>query len=118
MNKPCNKCDLAYSYKTASGQTRYDYPRWGKNWEQCYNCEKHKKYERYLESQRQYRIGVAVKNVEEYFSLIKNGESFFYWRGAIRHYKVLECLQFRTFVDLINNGYICRAVKKEDKNAI
>ena len=112
MQKPCNKCEHSYSYKVPSGQTRYDYQMWGDHKEICRDCEKRKKYEEYLESRRQYRQGEPVKDLYEYFSLIKNGETLFYWRGAIRHYRILESLQFRTFVDLIRRGSIYRAIKK------
>lgn len=112
MQKPCNKCDLASSYTYKSGKTRY-YPHiFGDYRQVCCDCEKHKKYEEYLESRRKYREGESVKGLDEYFSLIENGETLFYWRGDIRHYRVLESLQFRTFVDLIRRGSIYRAIKK------
>ena len=79
----------------------------------CRNCERRQKYEDFLESRRKYKQGKPVKNIQEYFVLKEKGESLFYWRGAIRHFKVLECLQFRTFVDLINHGNLYRAIKKQ-----
>lgn len=86
---------------------------WGDHKEICRDCEKRKKYEEYLESRRQYRQGEPIKSVDEYFHLKENGESLFYFRDSIRHYKVIESLQFRTFMSFLNHGYICRAIKKQ-----
>lgn len=113
MQKPCNKCEHSYSYKVPSGQTRYDYQMWGDHKEICRDCEKRKKYKEYLESRRQYRQGEPIKSIDEYFHLKESGESLFYFRDSIRHYKVIESLQFRTFVSFLNHGYICRAIKKQ-----
>jgi len=113
MQKPCNKCKCAYSYKTPSGQTRYDSSNWGIVGEVCRECEKRKKYDEYLESRRQYRQGEPIKSVDEYFHLKENGESLFYFRDAIRHYGWIESMQFRAFISFLNHGYICRAVKKQ-----
>ena len=111
MQKPCNKCELAHSYTFPSGRVVYYCSKWGR-YVKCDKCEKFAKYEKYLESRRQYRMGDTVKDVNEFLSLVKNGETLFYWRGVIRHYKVLESQQFRILVDLIDGGHICRAIKK------
>lgn len=113
MQKPCNKCENSSSYILPSGTTRYYPQTFGYYAIKCRECEKYKKYEEYLQSRRKYLMGKPIKSLEEYFALKEKGESLFYWRGAIRHFKVLECLTFSTFVDLINHGNLYRAIKKQ-----
>lgn len=115
MNKPCNKCELANSYKTPKGQTRY-YPSMIKR---CsYNCESYQKYQEFLDGRRQYQRGEQIKSVQEYLDLQQKGETLFYWNKAIRHYGWLNSMQFRCIVNAVNAGIIYRAVKKEIENVI
>ena len=113
MEKPCKHCVHGHHYETQNGEPRYYCSIWIYDDMACRNCEHRQKYEDFLESRRKYKQGKPVKNIQEYFALKEKGESLFYWRGAIRHFKVLECLQFRTFVDLINHGNLYRAIKKQ-----
>jgi len=112
MNKPCNKCEYAYSYQYKSGNVRYYARDFGEKAKICRECEKYKKYNEYLESRRRYYKGEPIKSVEEYLALKAKGETMFYLRDAIRHYGWIESLQFHTFMGFMNHGTICRANKK------
>ena len=112
MQKPCNKCKYAYSYKTPSGQTRYDSSKWGIVGTVCRECEKYKKYSNYLESRRQYFRGEVITSVDKFLELQRKGEDLFYLNNSIRHIGWLNSMQFRNLTSMITNGRICRAIKK------
>lgn len=119
MKKPCNKCEYASTYKYPSGRINY-HPGFYKfvngklNCDTpCRDCEKHKKYNEYLESRRRYVKGEPVKSVNEYLKLKHNGETLFYWRDSIRHFGWLESLQFRVLANSIENGCLYKAVLKQ-----
>lgn len=113
MQKPCNKCEFSGTYPISNNRIDHYCAKYFSNQAKRNQCEKYAKYDEYLESRRQYCQGEPIKSIEEYLALKASGESLFYFRDSIRHYKVIESLQFRVFVSFLNHGYICKAIKKQ-----
>ena len=112
MIKPCKKCENSISYKRINGTTIYHCEE--ALTQRC--CEKMKKYEEYLENRRLYTKGKQVTSIEDFLKLKAKGYFYFYWRDSIRHISVLESLQFRVLNDLIRNGCIFIANRKDNQN--
>ncbi len=112
MIKPCNNCKNTISYQRKNGTTIYHCR--DVLTQRC--CEKMKKYEEYLENRRLYTKGKQVTSIEDFLKLKAKGYFYFYWRDSIRHISVLESLQFRVLNDLIRNGCIFIANRKDNQN--
>ena len=107
MRKPCNSCVKANAYKYPSGKVRYYCGSTSYRY-----CDKYQMYDEFLESKRQYIRGKQIKSVQEYLKLKESGQTLFYWYDCIRHIGWLESMQFRVFVDSIQQGHIYNAIKK------
>lgn len=110
MNKPCTTCE-----KQNTKYTFFQRGRFGCDFETANSCEKYKKYRAKLESRRQYEKGDIIKSITEFDEYIKSN-SFVFWRDKVKHVSFLISLQYRVLRDLIFQGYVCKAIKKENKN--
>ena len=110
MNKPCTTCE-----KQNTKYTFFQKGSFGCDIETANSCEKYKKYRAKLESRRQYEKGDIIKSIAEFDEYSKSN-SFVFWRNKVKHVSVLISLQYRVLIDLIFQGYVCKAIKKENTN--
>ena len=99
MNKPCTKCEYAI---------RADNMVFSCDFRRQKDCEKVKKYRKYLRSKQKYKPGYAISDLE---TLMK--QTFVYWHNRITHIEVIKSLQYRAIMRNIENRQFYEAVKNE-----
>lgn len=98
---PCRYCALSVEYKGKHNQGFC---------KECYECENLKKHKKYLLSQRKYKVGEPITNLEELLE-----QEFVMWNDSIRHIEFIKSLQFRLILKALENKRFCKAIKKESE---
>ena len=103
MKNPCRNCDNAY----------IDHNGWHKrNWqESCFNCDKHKKYDEFLDKYRRYEKGEHIKSLDE----LSNCGNYVYVCDKLTHMGWLTSMQFRTVQGFFDSRLIYHAIDRSDK---
>lgn len=82
----------------------------------CDDCRKNRKsdiekYEQKLKDKRKYYQGEKITSIEEF-----ERQKFVYWHGVIRHREFIRSMQYRTVIQLVLNGGLYKAIKKDGVN--
>lgn len=102
---PCKGCEYATVWKN-----KY-YHSWLKL--ECRVCEKYKAHEEYLESQRKYRQGDIITDINEL-----SRQTFVYFHGRIKHIEVIRSNAWRTVDGWLKNGVLRYAIRKEEHDTV
>ena len=76
--------------------------------EPCRDCENLKKHREYLESNRKFRRGEQIKDIEELLET-----EWLIFHETTRNVEVFKSMQLRTVLSFIQSGYLFKAVRKE-----
>ena len=97
-SNPCRRCEKAFVWKN----------RHTHGWECHFDCEKYKKHQEYLESQRKYEEGEPITSLDELIN-----QEWVMWFHTIRHVEVIKHTQLSTVLNWLDIGAFRKAVKKE-----
>lgn len=107
MRKPCSDCDKREEHFCYSRRGIF-----GCDIITASSCDRYKKYQNQLESRRQYTKGETIKSILEFSEYIKDN-SYVFWRDKVKHISWLISLQYRVLQNLINQGFISKAIKRK-----
>lgn len=116
MDKPCNKCDLAYVSFTSKGyKVRCD-----PSYKNCYsgaNCDRWKKYKESLAKKRKYKRGERINSFNEFNEYISENE-IIYWHDKPYHIGWIGSWQYLMVKRIANSGSFYKAVKNSAESGV
>lgn len=100
MNKPCSKCDksIHFSDKIYSCKN-------------IWQCEKYKKYQKYLDSKRKYIAGEPIYTIDDLLS-----NKLVWFNDKPVNICVITNNQFAVVMSWLSRGILKTCVLKEEKN--